>query len=58
MFPPMTLRDDPRSAHWAERFRLEDEKSNAELRNLLGPVLPTTLPDPENEVEREELAKL
>lgn len=54
MYPPMTLRDDPRSAHWAERFRLEDEKSNAELRMLLGPLLPAALPDPENDVECEE----
>jgi threonyl-tRNA synthetase len=54
MFPPMTLRDDPHSAHWAERFRLEDEKSNAELRKLLGPLLPDALPDPENELEREQ----
>jgi threonyl-tRNA synthetase len=53
MFPPMTLRDDPLGAHWAEHFILRDEKSDLELRKLLSSLVPKTLPNPDDEAERD-----
>jgi threonyl-tRNA synthetase len=52
MFPPMTLRDDAFSAHWAEHFRLQDEKSDQELRDLLQPLLPVSMPDSKSEEDQ------
>ena len=54
MFPPMNLRRDSFSAHWAADFTTRDEESDMELRELVGNLLPPDLPDPNSEKEREE----
>jgi threonyl-tRNA synthetase len=57
MFPPMNLHDDSVSAHWAAHFTAEDEKSDLELRGLLGDLLPRERPDPDSPTEKAALVK-
>jgi threonyl-tRNA synthetase len=55
MFPPMTLRDDSVSAHWAAHFTNEDEQQDLTLRKALGDLIPTKRPDSDSPSEKEAL---
>jgi threonyl-tRNA synthetase len=56
MFPPMSLYEDAFYSHWAARFVMEDEKSDVELREKLGPLLPLNRPKAGEEKIRGEFA--
>jgi threonyl-tRNA synthetase len=49
MFPSMSLYEDAFYSHWAAKFTSDDEKSDLDLRNQLGSLLPMTRPKPGEE---------
>jgi threonyl-tRNA synthetase len=54
MFPPMSLFEDAFHSHWAAKFTSDDEKSDLELREKLGSLLPLSIPKPGEEKIRGE----
>ncbi|MFL6521671.1 MAG: threonine--tRNA ligase [Chthoniobacterales bacterium] len=52
MFPPMSLFEDAFHSHWAAKFTSDDEKSDFELRQKLGDLLPLRPPRPGEEEVR------